>query len=51
MYKVMEIDWVNHHHPDMKLWGIFKQKRRIWNWYCLITDDKEYAEQFLKANF
>jgi len=48
-YKVKEIDWENKHHPGLRLWGIFKQNRRgYWRWYCLITDDKQHAEEYLK---
>ena len=53
MYEVREIAWVNHYHPQLQLWGIYKKSKRTrvfdnWTWYILITDDREHAEKFLR---
>ena len=48
MYTVRQIDWVSHHHPNVILWGIYKASKKAWKWYTLITDDKEYADKFLR---
>lgn len=49
MYIVKEIDWVNHRHPQLKLWGIYKRGKYGGDrWYTLITDDREYADKILK---
>jgi len=49
-FKVGTIEWDNTSHPDLILWGIFTRSsiKSPWRWYCLITDDRDYADKFLK---